>query len=128
MGVLADDRYARVITDSLDKIGVEYGHCVTLHGETGRCSCRLVSEERVLGDENDGGLVKSDPLVLTDELLEFLKGLDAVHTSCYSYIGDQHSDQLSAETQRKTRRTLRTFLRVFIAAGLRTESAFFIPA
>lgn len=89
VGVLADDRYARVITDSLDKIGVEYGHCVTLRGETGRCSCRLVNGERVLGDENDGGLVKSDPLVLTDELLEFLKGFDVVHTSCYSYIDDQ---------------------------------------
>lgn len=89
IGILADDLYAKVLTDSFDKIGVKYDHCVTLHGETGRCFCNLVDGERVLGDENNGGLVKSDPLVLTDELVEYLKQFDVVHTSCYSYIDDQ---------------------------------------
>lgn len=89
VGILADDLYAKVLTDSFDKIGVRYDHCVTMHGETGRCFCSLVDGERILGDENDGGLVKSDPLVLTDELIGYLRQFDVVHTSCYSYIDDQ---------------------------------------
>lgn len=43
----------------------------------------------MLGDENNGGLVKSNPLVITDEMIEYLKQFDVVHTSCYSYIDDQ---------------------------------------
>ncbi len=89
VGVLADDGYARVIADSLTANGVDISHCVYRHGETGRCSCRLVDGERVLTDENDGGLVKSDPLLITDEMLDYLKGFDIVHTSCYSYIENQ---------------------------------------
>ena len=58
IGVLADDKYAKIVTDSLSYYGVEYSKSVMLHGETGRCSCQLVEGERVLGDENDGGLVK----------------------------------------------------------------------
>lgn len=89
IGVLADDPYAKVLTDSFDKIGVKYDRCVTLHGETGRCTCKLIDGDRVLGDENDGGLVKSNPLVITDELVNYLKRFDIVHTSCYSYLDDQ---------------------------------------
>ena len=89
VGVMADDGYAKVVTDSLTVNGVDISHCVYMHGETGRCNCKLIDGDRVLGDENDGGLVKSDPLVITDEIVEYLKGFDIVHTSCYSYIDDQ---------------------------------------
>lgn len=89
VGVLGDDPYAKVLTDSFDKIGVKYDHCVRLRGETGRCFCKLVNGDRLLGDENDGGLVKSRPLVITDSLIDYLKGFDIVHTSCYSYIDDK---------------------------------------
>ncbi len=89
VGVLADDGNAKIVTDSLTAYGVEWCMCPRLHGETGRCPVRLVDGERILSDENDGGLVKSDPLVLTEEILEYLKGFDVVHTSCYSYFDEQ---------------------------------------
>ena len=89
VGVLADDDNARIVTDSLKAYRVAYHMSPVLHGETGRCPVRLVDGERILSDENDGGLVKSDPLVLTDEILEYLKGFDVVHTSCYSYFDEQ---------------------------------------
>lgn len=89
VGVLADDCYAKVLTDSFDRIGIQYDHCVVLHGETGRCACRLVNGDRVLSDENNGGLVMSNPLAIDDGLLNYLKGFDIVHTSCYSYIDGQ---------------------------------------
>lgn len=89
VGVLADDGYAKIVTDSLEANNVDYHMCVTMHGETGRCTCELIDGDRVLGDENDGGLVKSDPLVISDDIVEYLKGFDIVHTSCYSYIDDE---------------------------------------
>lgn len=89
VGVLADDGYAKIVADSMTVNGVDISQCVYMHGETGRCSCKLVDGDRVLGDENDGGLVKSNPLVITEDMLEYLKGFDIIHTSCYSYIDDQ---------------------------------------
>lgn len=89
VGVLGDDIYASIVTDALDTCKVSHDRCVVLHGETGRCPCELIDGERVLSDENDGGLVKSDPLVITQELVEYLKTFDIVHTSCYSYLDDQ---------------------------------------
>jgi sugar/nucleoside kinase (ribokinase family) len=89
VGVLADDANAKIVTDSLTAYGVEWRMCPVLHGETGRCPVQLVDGDRILSDENDGGLVKSDPLVLTEEILSYLKDFDVVHTSCYSYFDEQ---------------------------------------
>lgn len=89
VGVMADDGYADIVMDSLRKNHVDVSQCVIKHGETGRCTCRLIDGERILGDENDGGLVKSDPLVFTPELIRYLKDFDIVHTSCYSYFDDE---------------------------------------
>lgn len=89
VGVLADDKFAEILKGSFDQTGVSYNHCPVLQGETGRCFVDLIDGDRVLGDENDGGLVKSDPLQLTDEVLDYLKSFDLVHTSCYSYMDDQ---------------------------------------
>lgn len=89
VGVMADDGFAKVIDDAMEKIGVDMSQCYRMHGETGQCTCDLIDGDRVLGDINDGGLCKSDPLVITDEMIEYLKGFDIVHTSCYSYIEDQ---------------------------------------
>ncbi|MDD3172910.1 MAG: PfkB family carbohydrate kinase, partial [Herbinix sp.] len=68
---------------------VDYSMSVRMHGETGRCTCELIDGDRILGDENDGGLVKSDPLVISDDIIEYIKTFDVVHVSCYSYIDDQ---------------------------------------
>lgn len=89
VGVMGDDGYADIVIDSLKKNNVDVSRCVYKHGETGRCTCDLIDGDRVLGDENDGGLVKSDPLVFDDDLIEYLKGFDIVHTSCYSYLDDE---------------------------------------
>lgn len=89
VGVLADDVYQKVLTDSLEKQKVEYVMSPVCHGETGRCFINLIDGDRVIGDENNGGLVKSSPLAITDELVAYLKHFDLVHTSCYSYIDDQ---------------------------------------
>lgn len=88
-GVLGDDGYAKLVLDSLDANRVDHCACVVKQGETGRCSCKLVNGERILCDENDGGIVKSAPLIIGDDLIQYLKTFDLVHTSCYSYLDDQ---------------------------------------
>ena len=89
VGVLADDDYAKVITDSLKKNQVAYDMSPVGHGETGRCFINLVDGDRIIGDENDGGLLKASPLRLDEKLIMYLKKFDIVHTSCYSYIDDE---------------------------------------
>ena len=89
VGVLADDANAKVVTDSLDAYGVEWRMSPVKHGETGRCAVRLECGERILSDENDGGILKSEPLTLTEAILDYLEGFDLVHTSCYSYFDEQ---------------------------------------
>ena len=89
VGVLADDRNAGVVKDSLAAYGVDYSMCPVMHGETGRCSITLIDGDRHIADENDGGLVKSDPLAITPEILDYLRSCDVIHTDCYAYIDDQ---------------------------------------
>lgn len=88
-GVVGEDAYAKLVLDSLDANGVDHGACVVKQGETGRCSCELMNGERILRDENDGGVVKSAPFIIGDDLIWHLKSFDLVHTSCYSYLDDQ---------------------------------------
>lgn len=89
IGVLGDDSYADIVKKSLDINGVDWHMSPILHGETGRCAVRLVDGERMLSEENGGGLVTSDPLVITEEMLEYIKGFDIVHTSHWSYVDSQ---------------------------------------
>ena len=89
VGVLADDRYAEVVKDSLKAYGVDFSMCPTLHGQTDRCAITLADGERHIADENGGGLIKEKPLVITDDILQYLRQFDVIHTDCYAYIDDQ---------------------------------------
>jgi len=77
LGVLAKDREAGVITAALNGLSVDISRCVIVDGD------------RVISDDNDLGAVKATPLQLTDELLDYIKGFDVAHSSCYSFIEDQ---------------------------------------
>lgn len=89
MGVLADDREGKTIEAALEKLGVDLSQCEQVHGETGRCSTRLVDGDRIITDDNDFGAVKTTPLHLTEERLAYIKGFDVAHSSCYSFIESQ---------------------------------------
>ena len=91
VGMIARDFWGDVILNSLVKNRVDVSQCVIEDGETGRCGIHLKDGDRVIVDENDAGLVKAHPLVITDEILEFIKTFDVAHSSCYSYIeGELH--------------------------------------
>ena len=74
------------------QISVSYTHlskCIIEDGETGICGLHLQDGDRVIVDENDAGLVKANPLVITEDLLNYIKKFDLVHSSCYSYIEEE---------------------------------------
>ena len=85
-GKIAADKWGTVIKNVLTEKGVDISRCVTEEGETGICGIRLISGDRIITNENDAGLVKARPFVVTEELLEYIRGFDVVHSSVYSYI------------------------------------------
>ena len=90
MGVIADDRYARVVTDALAAEGVDDSQCAYVHGETGLSTTTIDENgDRTITDNNEYGAVKATPLQLTDERLAFIAGFDIAHSSCFSFIEDQ---------------------------------------
>lgn len=89
LGVLGNDKEAQVILNSLEDQNVDISRCVILEGETGRCGIHLTDGDRTIVDENDAGVVKSNPLQITGELLNYIKTFDIAHSSCFSYIEDQ---------------------------------------
>ena len=88
-GVLGTDIQADMVVHALEDKGVDISRCVRVQGETGICGIRLKDGDRTITDENDAGVVKSHPLQITEELLEYIKTFDVVHSSCFSHIEDQ---------------------------------------
>lgn len=87
-GNLAQDVYAGMILDALDAWHIEHEHCRILpDGETGHGSIQLVNGDRVISDDN--GSAKRDPLPITPELLQYLRGFDLIHSACYGFLEPQ---------------------------------------
>ena len=97
LGSVAEDREAKMIMAALDAYAVDHSKCV-VHpdGETGRGSIYLNDGDRVITDDNNNGTVKSHPLQITDEVLEYVKGFDLIHTSCFAFMEDRIEKLASA--------------------------------
>lgn len=89
IGVVGRDREGELVLNALRAKGVDTSLCIRADGETGRCGIRLTDGDRTIVEENDKGVVKSQPLQITAELLGYLKSYDILHSSCYSCIEDQ---------------------------------------
>lgn len=91
VGKVAKDYWGDVIFRALQEKEIDLSRCEVEDGETGRCGIHLTNGDRTIVDENDAGLVKANPIVITEELLEYIKTFDIAHSSCYSYIeGELH--------------------------------------
>ncbi|MCD7896864.1 MAG: PfkB family carbohydrate kinase [Planctomycetaceae bacterium] len=89
MGVIADDRYAEVITRPLRELRIDYSHCEFVHGATGLSTTTIENGDRTITDDNDYGAVKATPLHLTEDRLNYIATFDLAHSSCFSFIEDQ---------------------------------------
>lgn len=88
-GTIAKDWQGEVITRTLREAGVDISRCQYVEGETGICGIHLADGDRTIVDENDAGVVKSNPFVISDEMLEYLKDFDIIHTCCYGHLQPQ---------------------------------------
>jgi sugar/nucleoside kinase (ribokinase family) len=89
VGVLADDKFADVVTRAIDERGIDRSRCVRAHGDTWLCSTRLENGERTISDDNDGGVVKNQPLKVDEDLLAYVRGFDIVHANINGSIDDE---------------------------------------
>ncbi len=90
LGVVAEDREAKMIIAALDAYGVEHSRCVSAEdGETGKGSVRLIDGDRVITDDNNNGCVKTHPLQITEGVLEYVKEFDVIHTSYFAFMEDK---------------------------------------
>jgi fructoselysine 6-kinase len=84
MGVFGNDRAAEHIVETLKKLEVDISHCHHYEGENGFAAVDLVDGDRVFIGGNEGGIQKDNPLVLTQEDLEYIKTFEIAHSSIYS--------------------------------------------
>jgi len=86
IGIFGDDYGGRHIQSALTAMGVHHDRCRILHGENGRSDIRLINGDRVITEYNYGGVYRDRPIQLSPEELEFVKGFNVIHTSCFSYM------------------------------------------
>ena len=89
LGVFGSDAAAKHIIDVLTGLGVDISRCRQFEGENGYAAVKIENGDRVFIESNSGGVLKKVGLELTSEDLDYLKGFDLVHTSCYSYMESQ---------------------------------------
>lgn len=90
-GTIAEDWQGGIITGALEEAGVDISRCQYVEGETGICGIHLTDGDRTIVEENDAGAVKSSPFCITDEMVDYLKGFDLIHTCCYGHLQPQLS-------------------------------------
>lgn len=86
LGVFGNDIAGKHIASVLKKLDIGISHCRFEDGENGRSSINLINGDRVISEDNHGGVSKDFPIVLNEEDLKYIKTFDVVHTSIYSYM------------------------------------------
>ncbi len=89
MGIFGNDDAATHIKKVLSELGIDYSHSITLNGENGFARVSIEDGERVFLPGNSGGVSRDYPLTFDDKELDYIKGFDLIHTSCYSYMEDK---------------------------------------
>jgi len=89
VSMLADDKFADVVIKAIDDIGVDRSRCVQVHGKTWLCNTRIENGERTISDDNDGGVVKNQPLKIEGDLLNYLGEFDIIHANVNGCLGKE---------------------------------------
>lgn len=89
MGKIAEDHFKEALLAPLVDMGIDISHCQYGEGENGYTDITIVNGDRVIDPGNYGGLATKEPLVFSDEDIDYLRTFQIVHTSCYSGLDDQ---------------------------------------
>lgn len=84
LGVFGNDRAAEHIIATLKRLDVDVSHCRQHEGENGFAAVDLVDGDRVFIGGNEGGVQKDQPIILSNEDLEYMKTFEIAHSSIYS--------------------------------------------
>ena len=93
IGVFGDDRAARHVMDTAERLGIDLSHARHVHGENGYAKVDLIDGDRTFMGSNKGGVMKTHPIALNESDLDKIRQFDLVHTSCFSYL-DGELDKL----------------------------------
>jgi sugar/nucleoside kinase (ribokinase family) len=88
-GVFGNDGVGDHIKSVMNELDIDISSCVTRDGENGYAEVNLVDGDRVFFGGNKGGVSKSEPLILSDELVEYLNEFELIHSSCYSHLEEE---------------------------------------
>ncbi len=89
IGVFGTDEVATHVQDTLKKLEVDCKNCRIISGENGYAMVNLINGDRVFLGSNKGGVLKNNPIILTEKDLEYIKGFSIIHTSNNSYFDNQ---------------------------------------
>ncbi|GAA2375131.1 hypothetical protein GCM10010404_33410 [Nonomuraea africana] len=84
LGVFGDDDLGSFLRESIAAQGVAVDRCAVKEGESGVSTLRVDDGDRIFLGWNGGGVTVSEPLVLDDDLLDYVSSFDLVHSSVYS--------------------------------------------
>lgn len=89
LGYFGEDKEAEIIKAALKDIGVDYSKCETEKGTvTERCDVNLVDGNRVFAQDDERDNLHGF-IPLTDDLKDYLKGFDLIHSGCYAEMEDE---------------------------------------
>ncbi len=86
LGVFGTDAVGAHVQKVLDELGVEHSRCRVCPGENGYALVELADGDRIFRGSNKGGVLRQNPLKLTEEDLGYLSGFRVLHTSNNSYF------------------------------------------
>ena len=86
IGIFGNDKAANHINNILSKLNIDTSHCRYYDGENAYAEVSLKNGDRKFIGTNKGGIASQHPLILSTTDLEYIKGFNLIHTSCYSNI------------------------------------------
>jgi len=89
LGVFGTDGVAEHVMRALDEHQVDRSRCRQYAGENGCARVSLVNGDRIFLGSNQGGVLKTHPLALSREDLNYAAGFHLAHTSNNSYMDTQ---------------------------------------
>lgn len=89
IGVFGNDSAGDHIKATLRELGVDFARCRTYPGENAYAEVNVINGERVFGSTNKGGVATMHPLELNGSDIEYIKGSELIHSSCYSHIENE---------------------------------------
>ncbi|MEF3100892.1 sugar/nucleoside kinase (ribokinase family) [Raoultella ornithinolytica] len=86
LGAFGNDAAARHVQDALQELQVDIQRCRHYDGENGYACIRLVEGDREFVTSNKNGVLRENPLQLSDDDLEYISRFDAVHSSINGFL------------------------------------------